>query len=154
MVSNEFGYLVEELGKTLEMPNLKPDEHGTCLLRFPGQVDIYIEMDGDGDHLIFGCDFGELPPGRYREDLFEAALKSNNVEPPLHGIVAYSKQAGHLVLFERVWVHGLDGGALVDALMPFVAKAKRWKEAIGSDKIPEIGRMASPQESGIFGLKP
>lgn len=154
MVSNEFGYIIEELGRALEMPNLEPDEHNTCLLRFPGEVDIYLEMDKDSDHLLLGCDFGELPPGRYREDIFEAALKNNNHPPPLHGIIAFSKQANHLLMHERVWAHGLDGTALVDALMPFVAKAKKWKEAIENDQIPDISGQAPTSESGIFGLNP
>ena len=155
MVDNAFGYLIEELGRTLEMPDLKADSQNSCLLRFPGEVDVYIELDKDGDHLLLGCDFGELPPGRYRQDLYEAALKCNQRPPPNHGILAYSKQARHLVLFKKVLMRdNLDSDTIVDTLMPFVAKAKRWKDAIANDTIPDITDVGATRDSGIFGLTP
>jgi len=154
MVHNTFGYLIEELGRTLDMPDLKADDNNTCLLRFPGEVDVFIEQDKDSDHLLLGCDFGELPPGRYRQDLYEAALKCNQRPPPNHGTLAYSKYASHLVLFKRVWLRDLNSDTLVDALMPFIAKAMRWKDAIANDTIPDITDVGASQNTGIFGLQP
>ncbi len=49
MITNELGGILNELGKTLNIPNLQPDENNACLLKILGTVEVQIELDKDRD---------------------------------------------------------------------------------------------------------
>ncbi|MEM1282351.1 MAG: CesT family type III secretion system chaperone [Chlamydiota bacterium] len=154
MITNPLEALLDELGKALDIPNLAPDDNETCLLRIQGNIHIQIELDKDERYLLVVTDFGEIPLGRYRQDLMETALKMNNLPPPLHGVFAYSNKAGHFCMFEKLWFEGLNGELLAETIEKFREKATIWKEAIEHNEIPVISEITTSDHVGIFGLKP
>ncbi|MEC7838933.1 MAG: CesT family type III secretion system chaperone [Chlamydiota bacterium] len=154
MITDEFGALLDELGKALDIPNLTPDDNDSCLLKIEGNILVQLEMDKSSDCLLLGIDLGVLPLGRYREDLFEAALKSNSKPPPLLGIFGFSKKEDHLVIFDKLWTVNLSGERIADHLALMVKKAKIWKEAIEHSEVPVIDEITTSDHVNIFGLKP
>ncbi len=154
MITNELGALLDELGKALDIPNLVPDENNTCMIRLKGNIDIQVEMDKDSQYLLIGTDLGELPLGRYREDLFEAALKTNNQAPPRIGIFGYSKRSDHFILFDRLFTGELNGVKIADFIGLFAVKARIWKEAIEHNEVPAVDEISTSDHVGIFGLRP
>lgn len=154
MITGQLGALLEELGQALRLPNLQPDSNETCLLRLQNGVEVQIELDRRQNALIVGADLGELPLGRFREDLFEAALKANNDSKNPYGFFAYSQQKEHLILFDRLDLHELNGIKIADFLTPFSEKAKFWKESITNNQVPQGEGSGSGIKRGIFGLTP
>lgn len=155
MLAGELGAILEELGRELRIPNLGPDEHETCLIRLESGIRVQVELLKGGEYLLIASDLGELPPGRYRIDLFEAALKTNGNDEGGPGTLGFSTRTNHLLLFEKLFLQGLTGMKVADLIGPFSQKAKIWKEAIERGAIPQIGSSSSTSSGrGIFGLRP
>lgn len=153
MAMNQLEIFIEELGKALNIKDLKPDKFNTCLLKIEQKIEVQIEMDKDPNYLFFGTILGEIPPGRYRENLFEAALKTNNSTPISTGILAYSKKNNQLIMFQRISTKDLNGNKIADSLKTFVEKAKVWKEAIERGDTPSVPEKARKLEHArLFGL--
>jgi Tir chaperone protein (CesT) family len=152
MVSDLFESLLQELGEAMKIANLHPDSNNSCLIRLKSGLKIQLELDKKGDFLILGTDLGVVPSGKYREDLFREALKSNDTPYPLHGIFSYSKKTDHLILFEKIPLKDLNGGKIATAITPFVEKATVWKEAIEHNDIPVTQSFTSGKQTGMFGL--
>jgi len=157
MVGQLFPSLLEELGKELEIKNLEPGDNDSCIISFPSGIEIQIEPYQKGDFLLLCVDIGEVPPGRYREDVFREALKANGMPYPRHGIFAYSEQSDHMLIFELISLHELNGVRIASVLIPLKEKAEKWKEALDSGVVP-LAYVASTTSAagsgGIFGLQP
>lgn len=153
MIEGELGGILEELGRELRIPNLGPDEHGTCLIRLKNGVKVQMEMLKASDYMLIASDLGEIPPGRYRVDLFEAALGFNASDEGGIGTFGFSKRTNHMILFERIYVKGLSGIKVADMINPLSEKAKVWSEAIKNGEIPRLGAQNTSAPRGIFGLR-
>lgn len=145
-----FETILEELGRVLNIPGLKADDNRSCALKIEGNIQILLEMKDD--YLQVGTDFGELPLDRYREDLFEAALKSNSHSSPLYGIFAYSAPLRHFIMFEHLHGDNLRGEFVAEFIYKFVEKAKIWKDALEHSEVPVVSDITTSDHLGIFGL--
>lgn len=155
MVTDLLGALLQELAKALKIAALSPDSNNSCLVKLASGLQIQIELDRTGEFLILGSDLGEVPPGKYRENLFKEALKANDADHPIHGILAFSKKTEHLVLFEKISIKDLNGAAIAEEIAPFAEKGLMWENAIKRGEIPVItGIRTSDKASGMFGLRP
>lgn len=156
MVTTQLGTILQELGKSQIIPilDLHPDRNNSCLIRIKGGLEIQLEFDRTGQNLIVGCDLGPIPPGRYRENMFREALKSNGLPHPLYGIFAYSKQTDHLIMYDLINGKDLTGDKVGDFLMKFIDKLIVWRNAIDGSSIPTISSIKSSKLGGLFGLKP
>jgi len=154
MVSGILGQLLQEIGAKLGIPNLSPDNKDTCLIKLKNNVPIQFELDSLGQFLIMGTVIGTVTTGRYRIDLFKAALRSNGGTPPLHGIFAFSKKTDHLILYERFHIQNLRGDQIADEIAIFSEKAKVWIEAVAHNDVPIVQDANAPAMSqNIFGLR-
>lgn len=155
MVTDAFGLLLQDVGKLLQIPKLEPDGNNSCLISFPGEISIQIEIDRSGNFLILGCDVGTLPPGRYRELVFREALRSNGQPPPHSGDFSYSKQADKLMLMQQIPLKDINGDKILAVMNPMLEKGKYWKETISRGEVPSIATVsaASKGGAGMFGLK-
>lgn len=153
MVTDLFTSLLQELGKLLKIKSLQPDQNNTCLIRFPNQPSIQIELDRSGNFIMLGSDIASIPAGHYRETVFREALKANGTMPPRHGDFAYSQKSDRLVLIEHIPVKDLNGDKLHQALIPFLEKAKYWQEAINHGDTPTGAQITSSGKIGMFGLR-
>jgi hypothetical protein len=152
MVKNYLEILLNEVGKSLNIPDLHPDRNNSCLINMPEGIQIQLEQNPRTEDFIIGADLGQVPQGRYREDLFREALKANGKPFPQHGILAYSSKNDHLVLYETFHKHDLRGDQIADEIPHFVEKAKIWKESMEKGEIPVVGGMKTSM--GMFGLRP
>lgn len=153
MVTDVFGALLQELGPFLGLVNLHPDHNNSCLIRLESGLIIQIEVDKSGQFLILGADLGTIPPGKYRENLLREAMKANDMPPPLHGILCFSRKADHLALFEKIPLKDLSGAKLAAEIPFFSEKAFTWSAALLNNEIPQISNpQASQRPGGLFGL--
>ena len=154
MVTDIFSSILAEIGQALGVSNLHPDQTNSCLIKFPSGVSIQINMDGRGEALIIGSELGIVQPGRYRENVFREALKANGMPPPLNGILAFSKKADKLILFEKVPIKDFHI-EIIRMMMPdFLEKAKTWRDALARGDVPAgANASSSSSSSGMFGLR-
>jgi Tir chaperone protein (CesT) family len=151
MVKNLFEALLDEVGHALKIADLHADRNNTCLISMPNGVKIQLEMHSRTQEFVLGSDLGQIPPGRYRENLFIEALRSNGM--PNHvGILAYSAKNDHLILFQTINLKDLTGERIATDMSPFIEKAKIWQEAMEKGEIPVVANMRTSM--GMFGLRP
>ncbi len=132
-----FEELLKELGPLIEVEGLEPDEHESCLLVYDDELQVQLECEQPaGDRLIIGSALGEVPPGRYREDLLVAALVANGRPYPRYGTLAFSDQNDNLILFEKLPEQGLNADFLAKFLTKFNKQARAWREALQGGSIP------------------
>ena len=152
MVRDQFDALLSEIGQALKIPDLHADRNNSCLIKMPSGLSIQMEMHPRLQEFILGSDLGEVPLGRYRENIFLEALKANALPYPQHGIFAYSTKSGHMVLYEKFHTRDLTGQRIADEIPLFLEKAKAWKEALEKGELPAVGGMKTSM--GMFGLRP
>lgn len=152
MVTELLGTLLQELGQSLGVRNLQPDANNSCLLKYPDGQEIQVELDDTGEFLLIGAKLGPVPPGRYREDLFVAALKANAMPHPLHGILCYGPKADNMLMFQKINIKDLNGARIAAEIPPFVEKARLWTDAIKRGDVPLVTQEGAPRSSGMFGL--
>ncbi len=152
MVLDLFDSLLKELGKALEIEDLHLDDTKTCLVKFPNGLEVYIEPYEKGEDMLIMCQLGQVPPGRYREDMFREALKANGMYYPRYGTFAYSDQSDRLVLFDLLPLTDLTGDKIATFLVPFMEKAFTWKETIEKGEVPVFTTTtAATSPMGLFG---
>ncbi len=157
MVKTAFETILEELGRTalIAISSLRPNDKNTCVIPLPDGIEIQVEMDKYEKNLIVGCILGKIEAGHYRNKIFHAALIANGLPYPRYGILAYSKKAESLVLYESLDMRELNGQKVADYLGYFLEKARTWKQAIEGGNIPHISALHTSQGpiGGVFGLK-
>lgn len=153
MVTDIFDSLLQELGKILKI-SLHPGKRNSCLIKLKEGIHVQIELDNAGEFLILGSDLGPIPPGKYRENLFKEALRSNGMPAPRNGVLSYSKQADHLFIFEKLPLKNLTGSRIADQLAAMTPKAIIWKDALAKSEIPAIPSTGFRSGGGLFGLHP
>lgn len=149
MVTSQFGSILKEFEVFFNCA-LEPDNHNSCLITLGTGLTIQIEIDRYG-FLLIGCRLGVLPMSRYRDNILQEALKSNEASLPSTGTFGFSQKSSQLILFVRVNPDKTHQHLL--ALMPsFIAKAKQWSEALAAGTTPTDNTTRPQQASGLFGL--
>lgn len=155
MVADRLGIILDDLARLIKIPHLEPDKNNSCLLRLPDGMRAQIEIDKNDEYLIVGIIIGPAPAGAFRSILFKRALQVNGLPPPRYGILAYSRQAKSLILFERLLLKTVSAGDIASLMALMIPKAKMWVSALQTGELPQMpsGR-STPQEGGtLFGLK-
>jgi hypothetical protein len=156
MIGDRFVHLLEELGTTLKV-KLQPDKNNACFLKFNNGIEVQIETTHQGQQIIIATDLGQISQGRFRENVFREALKSNGLPPPRNGIFAYSKKNESLVLYDWLFIENITGHTLAEYLQRFTQKALLWKGTIARGEVPsftesELSFGVGAKKSGLFGL--
>lgn len=152
-MDNSYSLLIAELGKLIQIP-LTVDSTNTCSINFPkDKLEIQIEQDMANDTLIIAATIIKLPPGRFRQNIFEQALKANNLDTPRGGILAYVPRSDELVIFQRFTMKDLKADRLAGEMVPFKEKLKKWRDSIENNEIPLLmNAVIKSPSSGMFGL--
>ena len=130
---DHFEELLKALSEILSCP-IHMDNKSSCLLVFEGNVPVQIELDKSQDYLIAGVLLGDVPAGKYRENLLLEALKDNRFAP--QEVFAWSLRKSQPVLFIKQPFSEATAPALFESLKKLVEKAKIWREAIARADIP------------------
>lgn len=154
MVEGFFESVLRELGNIIGIENLQPDANESCLIKFREGIEVQIEPYEKDEFVFVCCIIGEVPPGRYRSDVFLEALKANGMDYPRYGTFAYSEDSKKLLLFELLPNKDLTGDRLADFLHPFIEKALLWQQMIEKGEVPTAQAMKvnPPGSMGIFEL--
>ena len=144
-----FTDILKEVGRLLNVA-LKPDAHDSCAIVLRDKITLRLELDKARENLIIGSEIGELPPGRYREEVLKAALLSNGAPPPLMGTFAFSKRRNALICFEMMDVKDFTPDRIVALLPPLIEKAEKWQEALLRGQVPQ----PAPHSGDARGLRP
>ena len=153
MVAELFESLLVELAKSLDIKELKPDPHNSCLIHFQNGVEIQIEPYEKDEQLLLVIDLGSIPPGHYREDVFKESLVANGMPYPRHGFFAYSDQSDHLLLMDFLPLKDLNGEKIASAIYPLIEKAKVWQDNLSRGAVPIAETTSQGRRApGLFGL--
>jgi len=152
MVKDAFDSVLQELGDALNIDDLRLDNANTCFIKFDNQLEVYIEPYEKGEWMLISTEIGEVPGGRYREDVFREALKANGLSPPRYGTFAYSEQSSRLLLFGMLSLRELNGEKIATYLSPFLEKALKWKNAVSAGDIPLADTMTTVRRAGPMGM--
>jgi hypothetical protein len=151
MVNTQLQGILKEFETYFNCP-LVTDEQESCLIKMSIGVDVQIEINRYGAVLI-GCRLGSVL-GKYRDQLFKEAMKSNYLFPPHTGVFGYSQKSKNLILFILVDSKNINTEIINELLTPFIAKAKIWIEAIKSNSVPLIKEGGSSKTSdNLFGIR-
>ena len=150
----DFANVIKELGDAMGIP-LEADEKECCLISHPDGLQVQLELEPTRQEtVVIISPLGQVPVGRYREDLFVSALKANGAPFPRHGTLAFNVERELLVLCDSIFEQNCDSRALLEYVEGFTAKAKKWKEALEQEIIPQEDLPGPTGSSGIFGLSP
>jgi len=129
-MQTKFEEILKNLGDDLAIV-LKPDDLNACTLKIDDSFLVQLKIDKTQNYL-FLCSFvTELPPGKFRENVFTKALIANNKIPRV-GCFAFNDHDSNLVLFEFIPLDPLKTQNLKNTLAQFIEKGVTWKEAIES----------------------
>jgi hypothetical protein len=148
-MTDQFEELLQQLGKVFHL-KLHVDKSHACSIRLHDQITIQLQLDISQEHLWIFSKLTEVPPGKFRENIFREALKANSLPDPRIGIFAYLANTNHLVLFQKYPIQILNGDRLAGLIGALLEMADSWMKAIAS------GQSAPPSarpSSNPFGLK-
>ncbi|MCH9609453.1 MAG: hypothetical protein S4CHLAM45_09730 [Chlamydiales bacterium] len=146
--------LIQDLGKEMGISLKSSSKQSCCLNIKEGQFDVYIDLDHTGEQILLGAYLGDVPPGSYRTQIFEAALKANGVATSPRGTLAFSEKKNKLVLFQTFPITHLNPQKLHAYLNLFLTHAKVWVASLESQIVPEIEtEQSQPKSSGMLGMQ-
>lgn len=148
--------LLEELAEAFNLET-KGRELGatpSCAVTMDNATQIQVEIANDQEHVLLATEIGEVPPGRFRQDFFKAALISNGKGQNKNGVLSYTDEPEQLFLFKYVPLERLTGAELATIIIPFSQKATIWKEALESGNIPQVTADQNSAGPGtMFGIR-
>ena len=149
-MSADFKHILTQLGVNLEL-FLTPENDKICSLKVNDKLIVYLELDESENNILFGTFLCDIPPGKFRENVFINTLKANG-QIPVNSIFAFNEPSSKLALFSFVPLATANALTLKDQLQHFIEKAMQWKDAIESGKAAPINfeREIEYSKSSIF----
>lgn len=153
--------LVDQLERMLQEAssyfniNLSLEGKAACQVDMPNGLTLVIEPAADGDGVMVFCGLANVPPGRYREDLFAAGLKANGLAERGPGVFGFLEKSALFGLYERIPENRVTGKRIFSVGQALMEKGTTWKDDIDGGRIPivQTGISAGPS-SGMFGMMP
>ncbi len=149
---DRFEELLRDLGAEYSV-SLHPDKRGICKLSINEVMNVQIEYNPDQNTLLMATFICDLPPGKFRENVLKAALKTNHLYPE-KAVLSYSEKNNQLALFHTIPITSLTGKKLSDLLEQFIKKADEWRVAVDTGNIASLVAPVRLEGKGMFGLMP
>ncbi len=134
--------ILDILGAKLHLA-LHVDQRSACSILLESNLLIQLQLTEIQDRLLLFAKLGEIPPGKFRENLLGAALKANGESDPIAGILSYIARENCLALYQSYPLDILREETLLALFGGFSAMALQWQEALRQGTFP--------QSSGFFG---
>lgn len=151
MSLDPFAILLADLGALIQVP-LHPDHQRSCSLSFNNELHVQLKEDESKDRILVGTFLGEIPPGKFRENVLKETLKENNLFPRM-GTFGYSERNNQLAFFSYVSFQGLRGDTMADFLEAFLEKAFSWRTALQTGQLPQRGQILHKTGPSIFDVQ-
>ena len=148
---DKFGVVLADLATLIDVP-LHPDQNRSCSLNVNSVMHVQLQEEENTDRILIGAFLGELPPGKFRENLLKETLKENDLYPRV-GTFAYSPRNNQLAFFTYVLLPTLTGELLADVLEIFLDRAFSWKTALETGQIPPRGSNLQKTGPSIFDVQ-
>ncbi len=148
---DQFALVLADLGALIDVP-LHLDHNRCCSLYVNNALHIQLQEEEHKQRLLMATFIGELPPGKFRENLIKETLKENHLFPRI-GTFCYSPRNHQLALFTYVTFVGLRGDLLADALEAFLDYAFSWKTAMETGQTLPRGHVLRKTGPSIFDIK-
>ncbi len=148
---DRFDEILNELGNIYSV-TLHPDKVGACKIQFPEQFAIQLECDPHLENLLVATYICEIPPGKFRENIFKDALKANHPFAQ-NGALAYSEKNNQLVLFSYLRLASLNGRKLSEFIQAFIEKASGWRTGVETGQTSQLVSQSSKSSGTIFDVK-
>jgi hypothetical protein len=148
---DRFALLVADLGALINVP-LHLDTKRMCRLSINQDLHVQIQEEEEKERLLIATFIGNVPPGKYRENVFKETLKENNLFPRM-ATFAYSERNNQLALFTHLYLANLSGDKLADFLGLFFERAFSWKTALETGQWPRRGETVQKTGPSIFDIK-
>lgn len=123
-----FKEILTELGINLDL-FLTPDNDKICTLKIDDKLIMQLELDESESYILLGSFICDIPPGKFRENVFVNTLKANG-QIPLDSIFAFNEPTAKLALFSYIPLATVNLISLKSRLETFIDKAIKWKDAI------------------------
>lgn len=149
---DRFEELLKELGQIINLP-LHPDKHRACKLNINNVLHVQIEMDLSQDRLLIASFLCDVPPGKFREEVFREALKANSFFPRT-GTFGFSKRKNQLAFFTSLPTSQLNGEKLASFLGEYITTADEWRSSIENGRPGPQNQSSPKSKDSFFGLKP
>lgn len=127
-MTDRFAALLEELGKVFEL-SLSPDKLGACSISIP-PLTVQLELDPTADNLFLFAKIIPLPPGKFRENVLQEALKANGGKDPRPAILGYIAASNDLAIHQIYPLRILTGDILSGILGAFLEMGENWFNAL------------------------
>ena len=152
-MKNELEQILKNLGDMINI-SLEPDSEGLCAIRVDDKLTFEIQPDPSQEQILIGSLLTEIPPGKFKENVFTQTLKANN-QIPRRGCFAFNEETSELVLFEYIFLHNLKAKHLKNILAEFIEKAMNWKESIeaGQEAPTDFLRKIEQSKPSIYNPK-
>jgi hypothetical protein len=148
---DKFAIVLADLSALIDVP-LHPDHNRCCALFINNALHIQLQEEDNKDRLLLACFIGELPPGKFRENVLKETLKENNLFPRV-GTFCYSPRNNQLAFFTYIPLPTLSGDLLADMLETFLDRAFTWKTTLETGQIPARGSNLQKTGPSIFDTK-
>ncbi len=125
---DRFQELLWDLGEIINVP-FHVDKNHACHIVLDGKLAVHMEMAQEEEKLLIGALLGEIPPGRFRENVLKESLKVN-ASPHSFGVLSYIEKKNTLILQTSLDPDHLNGEKLAEFLDSFIREAESWREAI------------------------
>jgi hypothetical protein len=129
----QFEELLHELGKVFRL-ELKVDRHSACSIRLSNELTLQLQLDREQENLWIFAKLGEIPPGKFREELLFETLKANGKPDPLPAALSYIAKDNALAIFQIYPLSILTGERLAALVGSILEMAKEWQNALLSGR--------------------
>ncbi len=129
-MTDRFAALLEELGKVFDI-SLVPDKLGACSINIP-PLTVQFELDATAENFFLFSKIIEIPPGKFRENVLQEALKANGGKDPRPAILGYIAASNHLAMHQIYPLKILTGDNLSGILGAFLEMGENWFAALES----------------------
>lgn len=131
---DRFAILLADLGSLINVP-LHPDAKRACRLNIDGKLHLQMQDEPEKDRILVATMIGDVPPGKFRENILRETLKENSLYPRF-ATLGYAERSNKLALFSHVYYPGLHGNSMADFLEAFIEKSLAWKTALETGVLP------------------
>jgi len=114
-----------DLGEMTNLP-LHIDQSHACTLLLDDHLEVQLQMDANEENLIVCAFLGEIPPGRFREEVLKSAMKVNNCAYPF-GFFAFYAQKNQLILHKFIPSQLLSVERCLKELENLIEEADSWR---------------------------